>query len=230
MNAPILPQSDQKTISSREIALLSDKQHGHVCRDIELLNQTYLEMGLSKIGEGYYTHPNTGNQQHREFLLTKEQCIDLITGYRADLRIKINRRWAELESHTQSTVSQFRVPATLSEALQLAADQAKKIEQDKPKVDYYEKIVVRDTLLNATQVAQKIGLSAVAMNKQLAALNVYNSGVKRARVFQQWFVDKGLGELKQTDLGFSQPMFTTKGEAWVIEKFVSEGIVDGGVA
>ena len=43
-------------------------------------------MGLPKVGQGYYTTPNTGNQQYREYLLTKEQCIDLITGYRADVR------------------------------------------------------------------------------------------------------------------------------------------------
>lgn len=118
-----------------------------------------------------------------------------------------------------------QLPQSFAEALQLAADQAKKIELDKPKVDYYEKIVERDTLLNATQVAQKIGLSAITMNKFLDSFKVYSHGVKRARVFQQWFVDQGLGLLKQTDLGYSQPMFTLKGEAWVIEKFVSEGAI-----
>lgn len=118
-----------------------------------------------------------------------------------------------------------QLPQSFAEALQLAADQARKIEQDKPKVDYYEKIVERDTLLNATQVAQKIGLSAITMNKFLDSFKVYSHGVKRARVFQQWFVDQGLGLLKQTDLGYSQPMFTLKGEAWVIEKFVSEGAI-----
>ena len=128
------------------------------------------------------------------------------------------KRWYELES-------QSKLPQSFSEALQLAADQAKKIEIDKPKVDYYEKIVLRDTLLNATQVAQKLRMSAMAMNKLLDSFDVYSHGVKRARVFKQWFIDNGLDELKQTDLGFSQPMFTTKGEAWVIEKLVSEGVV-----
>lgn len=128
------------------------------------------------------------------------------------------KRWYELES-------QSKLPQSFSEALQLAADQAKKIEIDKPKVDYYEKIVLRDTLLNATQVAQKLRMSAMAMNKLLDSFDVYSHGVKRARVFKQWFIDNGLGELKQTDLGFSQPMFTTKGEAWVIEKLVNEGVV-----
>ena len=137
----------------------------------------------------------------------------------AKFHLKVINSFDALINHRQ------QIPQSFAAALQLAADQAKKIELDKPKVDYYDKIVVRDTLLNATQVAQKIGLSAITMNKLLDSFNVYSHGVKRARVFQQWFVDKGFGELKQTDLGYSQPMFTTKGEAWVIEKLVSEGAI-----
>ena len=130
------------------------------------------------------------------------------------------KRWYELEN--QNTV---QLPQSFSEALQLAADQARQLELAAPKVQYFDTVVERSTLLNATQVAQKLGMSAMAMNKHLDQLNVYSRGVKRARVFQQWFIDKGLGELKQTELGFSQPMFTTKGEAWVIEKLVGEGVV-----
>ena len=137
----------------------------------------------------------------------------------AKFHLKVINSFDALINHRQ------QIPQSFAAALQLAADQAKKIELDKPKVDYYDKIVVRDSLLNATQVAQKIGLSAITMNKLLDSFNVYSHGVKRARVFQQWFVDKGFGELKQTDLGYSQPMFTTKGEAWVIEKLVTEGAI-----
>ena len=123
------------------------------------------------------------------------------------------------------TTQKLKLPQSFAEALQLAADQARKIEEDKPKIDYYEKIVVRDTLLNATQVAQKLSISAVSLNKHLEELDVYNRSIKRCRAFQQWFVDQGLGLLKQTELGYSQPMFTLKGEAWVIEKLVSEGAI-----
>lgn len=129
------------------------------------------------------------------------------------------KRWYELEN--QNAV---QLPQTFAEALQLAADQARQLELAAPKVQYFDTVVERSTLLNATQVAQKLGMSAMAMNKHLDQLNVYSRGVKRARVFQQWFIDKGLGELKQTELGFSQPMFTTKGEAWVIGKLVGEGV------
>lgn len=100
----ILTQNNIKTMSSREISELTAKRHDHVCRDIDTLNQSYEQMGLPKVGEGYYTHPNTGSQQHRQFLLSKEQTIDLITGYRAEIRIRINRRWQELEASASQPV------------------------------------------------------------------------------------------------------------------------------
>ena len=119
MNMPIVAQFNgmQKTMSSREIADLTGKRHDNVCRDAEKLSETYIKMGLLKIEEGYYTHPNTGSQQHREFLLTKDQCIDLVTGYNAELRIKINRRWAELEQQAAKPKELSRM-----ELIQLALD------------------------------------------------------------------------------------------------------------
>ena len=56
----------------------------------------------------------------------------------------------------------MRLPQTFAEALQLAADQARQLELAAPKVKYFYKVVDRSTLLNATQVAQKLGMSAVA--------------------------------------------------------------------
>ena len=141
MNLPIL-QSEVKTMSSREIAQLCDKEHRNVLRDIDLLNETYTHMGLPKIEQGYYTHPSTGSQQHREFLLTKEQSIDLVTGYRADIRIRINRRWQELESSQSLTLPNFTDPAEAAEAWakEYREKQALAIENQtlKPKADAYE--------------------------------------------------------------------------------------------
>ena len=75
------------TMSSREIATLCDKEHRNVCRDIENLNLEYGKLSLPKVGECDYTADN--GQTYREFRLTKEQTIDLITGYRALFAILI---------------------------------------------------------------------------------------------------------------------------------------------
>lgn len=213
---------NQTTMSSREMAQLCEKRHDHVCRDIDNLNANYISMGLPKVGEGYYTHPNTGSQKHREFLLTQEQCLDLVTGYRTDIRIRINRRWQELEAKAASPV----VPQSLPEALRLAADLAERVEQQQaqlaiaePKALVYDTIIERDTLLNATQVGSKIGLTAQKLNKLLSVANVYDKRIKRSKTFSSWFVEKGLGEMKQTASGYPQALFTTKGEAWVVENF-----------
>ena len=218
MNIQTLQTNNNQTMSSREIAELCNKDHRHVLRDIDDLNATYEVMALPKVGQSNYTADN--GQSYRQFLLSKEQTIDLITGYRADIRIRINRRWQELEANANSPV----IPQSFADALQLAANQARQLELAKPKILHYDNVVERAGLLNATQVAQKVRLSAVAMNKVLDELGVYNKAVKRSRVFQQWFVDKGLGEIKQTDQGFSQALFTKRGEAWIIERLVSEGV------
>lgn len=128
------------------------------------------------------------------------------------------KRWYELEN------TKPQLPQSFAEALQLAADQAKQLELAAPKVAHYDAVVAKDHLLTATQVASKLRMSAVALNRILDNFRVYNKAHKRSRVFNTWFEDQGLGELKQTPTGHSQPMFTTKGEAWVIGKLVSEGI------
>ena len=104
------------------------------------------------------------------------------------------------------------------------AEQAQQLALAAPKVNFFDKVVERTTLMTATQVAQKLGMSAIKLNKHLDELGIYALGVKRARVFKQWVIDKGLGQLKQTELGYSQPLFTTAGEAWIVERLTSEGV------
>ena len=154
------------------------------------------------------------------FELTQDQCM--LVSMRES---KAVRRWV------LDTLKAMGVPQTMAQALRLAADQAEKIEQQQaqlalaaPKVNFFDKVVERTTLMTATQIAQKLGMSAIKLNKLLDELDVYSLNVKRARIFKQWVIDKGLGELKQTELGYSQPLFTTSGEAWIVERLTSEGV------
>lgn len=94
----ILPTGNRQTMSSREVAELCGKKHRHVCRDIDNLNTTYEKMGMPKVGHTSYINHQNG-QEYNEFLLTKEQCVDLISGYHTETRIRINRRWQELENN-----------------------------------------------------------------------------------------------------------------------------------
>lgn len=94
-----------------------------------------------------------------------------------------------------------------------------------PKINHYDKVVERKNLVNATQVGEKLdGMSAIILNRHLTELGVYNKSVKRGKVFSTWFIQKGYGEMKQSEAGYDQPLFTQKGQAWVIETLTSEGV------
>ena len=218
----ILKQTAQ-TMSSREIAQLCDKEHRNVLRDIDLLNETYTHMGLPKIEQGYYTHPSTGSQQHREFLLTKEQSIDLVTGYRADIRIRINRRWQELENQQQ-----IKVPQTLPEALRLAADLAEQntvlqLENAelKPKADALDVITHAKGNQNVRDTAKALGIN---QNKFVAwCLEkdwLYRDDTSRLKAFQHRINQEYMAQKSViyegndgTERVTMQPMFTPKGLA-----------------
>lgn len=218
----MMPQfnHNQNSMTSLEIAELVQSRHDKVKQSIERLAERKV-IALPPMGV-VVKEANNRTYNIEVYIFSGEQgkldSITVVAQLCPEFTAALVKRWYELEN-------QNKLPQSFAEALQLAADQARQLEIAAPKVQYFDTVVERSNLLNATQVAQKLRMSAMAMNKLLDRLNVYSHGVKRARVFKQWFIDQGFGELKQTELGFSQPMFTTKGEAWIIEKLTSEGVV-----
>lgn len=217
-----------KTMSSREIADLCGKEHRNVCRDIDTLNESYEQMGLLKVEQGYYTLQNTGNQQHRQFLLSKEQTIDLITGYRADIRIRINRRWQELEQQVSASQPVIAMPdfTNPAEAARAFADQyeAKQIAQEQlalaqPKVNFYNTVAASNSLMTVSDVAKKMDMSAQALNVRLIEIGAYDKRRLPKKVFSHGFISKGYGAMKLTADGHDRNLLTQAGQIYVIGLF-----------
>ncbi len=229
MNNLSISNNQTLTMSSRDIASYTGKKHNHVIRDIKKL---YSELydddpsldNLKNIGKelvlGVFVDVDVrGYVQY--FNLDKKHTDCLLTGYSAKARMNVISRWHELESKHQP-----QIPTNFAEALQLAADQAKQLELAAPKVAFVDNLVNRDNLMTATQVASKHKMSAVKLNRLLDELGgIYNKSVKRGRVFIQSFIDNGYGELKQTEQGYSQALFTPAGEVYINEKLISEGVI-----
>jgi len=204
------------TMSSREIAKVVNSRHSDVCTSIQRLMAKDV---ISEYTAVPYTHEQN-KQTYYEYFVCQRDSYIIVAQLSPEFTAALVDRWQELEKNQAP-----QIPQTYAEALQLAADQAKQLELAAPKVAFVDNLVDRSALMNASQVAQKHKKSAVWLNKILDELKVYNKAVKRGRVFQQWFIDKGLGEMKQTDLGYSQAMFTNAGEVWINEKLYSEGLV-----
>lgn len=212
----LITTNQSTTMSSREIAELTGKRHDNVT---QLIRRLIADQILTpEIQELDYEH--RGNI-YTQFQLVKRDSLVVVARLSPEFTAAVIDRWQELESNQAPAI-----PQTYAEALQLAADQAKQLELAAPKVAFVDNLVERDTLMTATQVGQKHKISAVKLNKFLDDIGgVYNKSVKRGRAFTQSFIDKGYGELKQTEQGYSQALFTPAGEVWVNQQLVSEGVV-----
>ena len=71
-------------------------------------------------------------------------------------------RWIELEEQVKQSANEstYKLPTTYLEALEQLVEKEKKLLAAQPKANYYDMVVERSTLLNATEVANKIGLTA----------------------------------------------------------------------
>lgn len=159
-NAPL-------TMSSREIAELCEKRHGHVLRDIEnMLNQ--LEETSIQI---WVDLPDAYGRPQKAALLPKDLTLTLIAGYNVKLRKRIIDRWQELEEQVKQTVLN---PANLSrmqliqiameaeqERLRLAQENRQlenKVQEQQPKVEGFERIATADGSLNMTNAAKNLNI------------------------------------------------------------------------
>lgn len=81
------------TMTSREIAELTNKNHADVLRDIRLM------LSELKVGESIFAGSYL-SQQNKElplFNLPKRETLILVSGYNIELRSRIIDRWLELE-------------------------------------------------------------------------------------------------------------------------------------
>lgn len=98
----------EPTMSSREIAELTGKQHKNVKRDIENMLHD-LEEDTLKFEHIYF---DSMNRKQTEYLLDRDHTECLLTGYSAKSRMKVIKRWHELEESNQP-----KLPVTYKEAL-----------------------------------------------------------------------------------------------------------------
>lgn len=151
------------TMTSREIASLVGKEHFHVMRDIRALREQLGALFGGSIQE--WRHPQNG-QTYEEFALEKDTCLTLLLGYDAVARMKVVKRWQELEAGP--------VPRSFAQALRLAAEQQEQIELQqaalaaaRPKVVYADAMLNADGTVLVRDAAKTIGVPVRKLEKAL---------------------------------------------------------------
>lgn len=230
MQLSTITNTNNLTMSSREIAELTGKQHKHVMRDIRTMKE---RLGVMFEGVAQnWVHPQNG-QVYEEFLLQKDTCLTLLLGYDAIARFKVVKRWQELEAQQQSNLlvlPNFTDPAeaaiawaTEYKAKQLAL---KQLEVAKPKVEFVDKFVERGTNRNITAVAKELGVTAIKLGKWLRAKGYMNKATDK-QVWNKEFIDKGYGVQKLFNVEVQEEEFKSGSQALITpagDVFIKEQI------
>ncbi|MBS1037189.1 phage antirepressor KilAC domain-containing protein [Gluconobacter cerinus] len=150
----IMGGSVSVTMSSREIAELTGKRHDNVVRDIEKM---LAENEIDRLKfEGVYQ--DAKREQRKCYNLPRDLTYTLIAGYRSDLRLKIVRRWMELEAVTiapPETPEQLALRALTG--LQTVVEKQKaQLAVVQPKADALDRIAGLEGTFNGTEAAKEL--------------------------------------------------------------------------
>lgn len=228
----------QKTMSSLEIVdMINEHRLSKNTVDAvypNLRHSDFMAKAINVLGVEYSekfrsTYLANNGKENPCYRFEKREACLMAMSYSYELQALVFDRMTELESQSlKPQLPDFTNPAIAArawadevEAKQIALQ---KLEIAAPKVEFYDRVADVGNLMTAGAVGKKIGMSAQVLNTNLDHFKVYDKRQK-GRVFSQWFIDKGYGEIKKTENGFNSSKFTNKGEQWVIEKFVSEGII-----
>lgn len=220
-------QNVARTMSSREIAELTGKRHPDVKRDIVAMLKA-LNGDVSSFARIYL---DGLNREQTEYLLDREHTDCLLTGYSVPMRMKVIRRWHELEQAAAAPV----IPQTLPEALRLAADLAEQnnhlrlvVTEQAPKVEALARIADARGSMCLTDAAKHLGVQRCKLIDWMKA----NRWIYRREGCARWLayqprMQASLLEHKVTVLGLddegdqrlaSQVRITPKGLAVLAQK------------
>lgn len=166
MNALMKPNDMPLTMTSREIAELTGKDHGNVMRDIRaMVDAISTDSNLNPCAKST-TYAGKDGRQYPQYELDKDTCLTLLLGYDAVARMKVVKRWQELEAGAPPALN-MRDPRQMAmAALQLIEvnqelqatieQQQQKIAEDAPKVEGFERIAKSDGSLCITDAAKTL--------------------------------------------------------------------------
>lgn len=181
MNTLVAP-GNTVTLSTREIADLTGKQHQHVIRDTKRMLSD-LGFDASTFGRIYL---DGSNRQQTEYVMGQDLVITLLAGYSAPLRYRVVTRLQELENVSRHLVV---IPKTLPEALRFAALQAEEnlqlqqvIAKQAPKVEALHRLAKTQSDICITTAAQILGIRPT---KLFAWLN-QNRWIHRRTSHSSW--------------------------------------------
>ncbi|MGL5051710.1 MAG: phage regulatory protein/antirepressor Ant, partial [Fusobacteriaceae bacterium] len=164
-------------MTSLQIAELTGKLHANIIRDIE--DETNkLGVEIAGIIFEVSSYKDKNNQSRKMYNLTRDGAMQLGARYDAVTRFKMIQRINELEQVLVTKTDSYMIqdPIERAKAWIVEAEEKKelelKVEEAKPKVVYYDKVLNSEKLITVTDIAKDFGMSAIKLNSFLQEIGV----------------------------------------------------------
>lgn len=147
-----------QTMSSREIAELTGREHDNVRRDIK-----NMALALSLTFEEK-VEPSTGGRPSKVYHLSKRESLILVSGYSVELRARIIDRWEQLEREARAApIDPMRAlndPAAMRGLLLTYTEKVLALQDEvaelTPKADALDRIATAEGSLCITDAAKTL--------------------------------------------------------------------------
>lgn len=213
--------NSQPTMSSREMADLTEKRHDSVKRTIETLESNGL-ISKPQIVDG----PKSANGVvEKYYLVGKRDSYVVVAQLSPEFTARLVDRWQELEANQAPA---FALPKTMAEALRLAADQAEQLEAQRPAVEFVNRYTTATTGTKGfREVCKLLKVNEAEFRTWLIESKImYRLGTKLTGY--QNHIDAGRFEVKAGEKNghaYNNCKFTTKGITWVAGEWAKHQIV-----
>lgn len=199
------------TMSSRAMAELTGKEHKNVLRVIRSLIDQKVVAQIEPLKYEYR------GQHFGYYELCKRDSLIVVARLSPEFTAAIVDRWQELE------VSQFQLPKTYAQALQVCADQAFQLEAQAPKIAFVDKYVHADSgnktfrqVCKLLNVKENVFRPFLVDEKIMYRLNGEWAAHANHITAGRFATKTGVSE---HDHAFNTAYFTPKGVEWVAAQF-----------
>jgi len=163
--AIVLSQKNQLFADSRDLAAFLGKRHSDVIRAIENLKcekDFRKKHIIETVKPGKNSQGISTKNLYKTFSLTKEGVSYLIMSLKGEKYEKFKTVYIQafeaMEAKLALKTNKIVLPKTFAQALQLAADQALKLEKQKPLVDFAESVKVSENSISVGKFAKTLGV------------------------------------------------------------------------
>lgn len=203
-------------VDSRLIAEKLGNQHKNVIEMIHRHADRLEKYGRVAV-ETLPIETNGGTQSTVVCFLNERQSTFLVTlSKNSEQAVELKQNLVDSYYHYKEQ-NKPKIPETFAEALQLAADQAKQLEEAQPAIKFHEQVGDSEGLYSIGETAKLLGVGRNRFFKRLREEKIFMGTLP-----YQSFIDRGYFEVKTStnnDHVQKQAFCSPKGLQWIHEKF-----------